>query len=128
MHDITNLSNLRDNYERKKHPCHTKLFAFRCFISRPQILNLSKLGRYHAIIEYRDINLEKISISDGFGFNRNIDISRYITIIAIAETSCTPIGLESNQKNRSLEHLSYAMTVSSTTFTWSLKTDDVKFH
>ena len=32
-------SELRDNYERK-HPCHTKLCAFRCLISRPQILNL----------------------------------------------------------------------------------------
>ena len=48
MHKITNLwkfeldwsSELRDNYERKKHPCHTKLCAFRCLISRPQILNL----------------------------------------------------------------------------------------
>ena len=37
-----------------------------------------KLVRYHDIIEYRDINLETILISDGFGFNRNIDISRYI--------------------------------------------------
>ena len=67
-----------------------------------------KLGRYHDIIKYRDTNLETISISDRFGFNRNIDISR--------------------QMNRSLEHLSYAMTVSSTTFTESLKTDDVKFN
>ena len=41
---------------------------------------MPKLGRYHDIIEYRDINLETISISDGFGFNRNIDISRYIAI------------------------------------------------
>ena len=48
MHKITNLwkfelnrsSKLRDNNERKKHPCHTKLCAFRCLISRPQILNL----------------------------------------------------------------------------------------
>ena len=48
MHKITNLwkfelvwsSELRDNYERKKHPCHTKLCAFRYLISRPQILNL----------------------------------------------------------------------------------------
>ena len=39
-----------------------------------------KLGQYHDIIEYHDINLETISISDGFGFNRNIDISRYIAI------------------------------------------------
>ena len=45
--------------------------------------NLSKLGRYHDIIEYRDINLETISISDGFGLNRNIDISRYLAIITI---------------------------------------------
>ena len=44
----------------------------------------SKLGRYHDIIEYRDINLETIAITDGFGFNRNIDISRYIAIIAIS--------------------------------------------
>ena len=29
-----------DNNERKKHPCHTKLCALRCLISRPQILNL----------------------------------------------------------------------------------------
>ena len=34
----------------------------------------SKLGRYRDIIEYRGINLETISISDGFGFNRNINI------------------------------------------------------
>ena len=38
----------------------------------------SKLGRCHDIIEYRDINLDTISISDGFGFNRNIEISQYI--------------------------------------------------
>ena len=48
MHKITNLwkfelnrsSNLRDNNERKKHPCHTKLCAFRWLISIPQVLNL----------------------------------------------------------------------------------------
>ena len=48
MHKITNLwkfeldwsSELQDNYERKKHPWHTKLCAFRCLISRPQVLNL----------------------------------------------------------------------------------------
>ena len=48
MHKITNLwkfelnrlSKLRDNNERKKHPCHTKLCAFRWLISRPQILTL----------------------------------------------------------------------------------------
>ena len=48
MHRITNLwkfelsrsSNLRDNNERKKHSCHTKLCAFRWLISRPQVLNL----------------------------------------------------------------------------------------
>ena len=48
MHKITNLwkfeldwsSELLDNYEsKKKHACHTKLCAFRCLISRPQILN-----------------------------------------------------------------------------------------
>ena len=43
-----------------------------------------KLGQYHDIIEYRDINLELISISDGFGFNRNNrDISRYRLNIAM---------------------------------------------
>ena len=48
MHKITNLwkfelywsSAFRDNYERQKHPCHTKLCAFRWLISGPQILNL----------------------------------------------------------------------------------------
>ena len=48
MHEITNLwkfqlnwsSKLTGHYERKKHPCHTKLCAFSCLISRPQILNL----------------------------------------------------------------------------------------
>ena len=47
MHKITIMwkfelnwsSKLRDNNERKKHPGHTKLCAFRCLISRPQILN-----------------------------------------------------------------------------------------
>ena len=47
MHKITNLwkfelnrsSKLRDNNERRKHPCHTKLCAFRYLISRPQVLN-----------------------------------------------------------------------------------------
>ena len=33
-------SKLRYNNERKNHPCYTKLCAFRCLISRPQILNL----------------------------------------------------------------------------------------
>ena len=37
-------------------------------------LVVTKLGRYQDIIEYRDTNLETISISDRFGFNRNIDI------------------------------------------------------
>ena len=45
MHKIRNLwtfelnwsSNLRDNNERKKHHCHTKLFAFRWLISRPHL-------------------------------------------------------------------------------------------
>jgi hypothetical protein len=48
MHIITNLwkfdldwsSELRDDYERKKYLCYTKLCAFRCLISGPQILNL----------------------------------------------------------------------------------------
>ena len=48
MHKITILwkfelnwsSKLRDNNERKKTHCHTKLCAFRCLISRPQILQL----------------------------------------------------------------------------------------
>ena len=48
MHKITNLwkfelnwsSKLRDNNGRKKHPCHKKLCAFRCLISRPQNLIL----------------------------------------------------------------------------------------
>jgi hypothetical protein len=48
MHKITNLwkfelnrsSKLRGNNERRKHPCHAKLCAFRWLISRPQVLNL----------------------------------------------------------------------------------------
>ena len=55
MHKITNLwkfeldcsSELRDNYERKNHPCHAKLCAFRCLISRPQILNLRSRNQIH---------------------------------------------------------------------------------
>ena len=47
-HEITNLwrfeldwsSELRDNYKRKKHCCHTKMCAFRCLILGPQVLNL----------------------------------------------------------------------------------------
>ena len=75
--------------------------------SRPHLFRANaKLGRYHDIIEYRDINLETISISDGFGFNRDIDMSPYIAIYRdnrdisryrlnivmylLAETSCTP--------------------------------------
>ena len=38
--ELNRSSKLRDNNERKKHPCHTKLCAFWCLISRPQILNL----------------------------------------------------------------------------------------
>ena len=48
MHTITNLwkfelnwsSKLRDNNERRKNPCHTKLCVFRWLISRPQVLSL----------------------------------------------------------------------------------------
>ena len=53
MHKISSLwkfklnwsSKLRDNNERKKHPCHMKLCAFRCLISRPQILNMKSRNR-----------------------------------------------------------------------------------
>ena len=38
--ELNQLSELPDSNERKKHPCHTKLCAFWCLISRPQILNL----------------------------------------------------------------------------------------
>ena len=49
-------------------------------IQKPQAWSTCKLRRYHDIIAYRDANLETISISDRFGLNRNIDISRYIAI------------------------------------------------
>ena len=64
---------------------------------------LKKLGRYQDIIEYRNTNLEMIVLSDLFGFNRNIDISRCIAIsikyrnIAmyfLADTSCNLRGSE----------------------------------
>ena len=53
MHKITNpwkyelnqSSKLRDNNERKKHHCHTKFCAFRCLISRLQILNMRSLNQ-----------------------------------------------------------------------------------
>ena len=62
---------------------HTQTKKKRKFsIKERSTTDFNKLGRYHDIIEYRDINLETISISDGFGFNRNIDVSRYIAIIA----------------------------------------------
>ena len=55
MHKMTNLwkfelnrsSKLRDNNERKKHPCDTKLCAFRCLISRPQNLSLRSRNQIH---------------------------------------------------------------------------------
>ena len=54
MHEITNLwkfelnrsSKLWDNNERKIHPYHTKLCAFTCLISRPQVLNLRSRNRF----------------------------------------------------------------------------------
>ena len=53
MHKITNLWKFELNWslklwdinERNKHPCHTKLCAFRCLISRPQILNRRSLNQ-----------------------------------------------------------------------------------
>ena len=55
VHEITNLwkfeldwlSELRDNYERKKHHCHTKLCTFRCLISRPQVVKLLLSRKLH---------------------------------------------------------------------------------
>ena len=38
--ELNRSSKLRDNNKRKKHPCQTKLCAFRCLILRPKILNL----------------------------------------------------------------------------------------
>ena len=54
IHKVTNMrkfelnqsSKLRDNNEGKKHPCHT-LCAFRCLISRPQVLNLRSQNQIH---------------------------------------------------------------------------------
>ena len=37
--ELNRSSKLRDNNERKIHPCRTKLCAFRWLISRPQVLN-----------------------------------------------------------------------------------------
>ena len=51
-------------------------------------------GRYHDIIEYPDINLDTISISDGFGFNRNIDISIKYRDVFASWDILHPIGLE----------------------------------
>ena len=53
MHKTTNLwkfelnrsSNLRDNNERKKHPCHTKLCVFIWLISRPQVCSKLEVSK-----------------------------------------------------------------------------------
>ena len=46
------LSKLRDNnYERRKKPCHTKLRAFRCLISRPQNLILRSRNQNYVTSE-----------------------------------------------------------------------------
>ena len=36
---------MRDNNEKKKKPCHTKLCAFRCLIARPQINSKSEVSK-----------------------------------------------------------------------------------
>ena len=69
MHKTTNLwkfelnwsSKLRDNNERKEHPCHTKLCAFRCLISRPQILNLR--SRTEGAVSYNVLYYQPLHIT-----------------------------------------------------------------
>ena len=57
----------------------------------------TKLGRYHDIIEYLNTNLETISLSDRFGFNRNIDISRQTNFVMPSYTG--PGGLKKLRRN-----------------------------
>ena len=99
---------------------------------------VSKLGRYHDIIEYRDTNLETISISDRFCINRNIGKSQYRLSIAmyfLAETSCdnkshsgdnltsslksceSPAVCDSHRRNRKIP-----LQIGPTGFLWGKKT------
>ena len=45
--ELNRSSKLRDNNERRKHPCYTNLCAFRWLISRPQVLNLWSQNQTH---------------------------------------------------------------------------------
>ena len=58
--ELNRSSNLRDNNERNKHPCHTKLCAFiRWLISRPQVLNLR--SRNYFLLENYGTSEEAVS-------------------------------------------------------------------
>ena len=86
MHKITNLfkfelnrsSNLRDNNERKKHPCHTKFCAFRWFISRLQVLNLRSrnqiLGTYFFLENYI---ISEGAVSHNVLYHQPLPVTRY---------------------------------------------------
>ena len=90
VHKITNLwkfeldwsSKLRDNYERKKHPCHTKLCAFRYEVLKStswKITSSSKttsLQREPFLTRFYTINFSLLLLTN-YGFMLIIILSNY---------------------------------------------------
>ena len=87
MHTIINLwkfelnwsSKLWDNNERKKHPFHTKLCAFRCLISRPQNLILSlEINSWKISSFTKTTLLQREPFSHNVLYYQQLSITRYI--------------------------------------------------
>ena len=92
MHKITTLwkfefdwsSELRDNYEIKKHPCQTKLCAFRCLISRPQVVNLRSWNQIRGkwLLSQKLRHFRGSSFSQCFILDQPLPITQYQVILS----------------------------------------------
>ena len=71
-------SKLRDNNERKKKTCHTKLCAFGCLISRPQNLNLRSRNQIRRKLMFLENNVTSEWANDhNVLYFQSLPITRY---------------------------------------------------
>ena len=69
---------MRDNNERKKHTCHTKLCAFRRLISRPRNLILRSRNQIHRkVLLPQKLITSEGAVSHNVFYYQQLSIARY---------------------------------------------------
>ena len=83
---------------KEKHPCHTKLCAFRCLISKPQILNLRSQNQIRGkLLFLENYVTSEVAISQNVLYYQPIPIIcyqvRFLLIIILSNYQLCPLPL-----------------------------------